>query len=203
MQKFNLRELTQFDDARFSPRVLVNQPGYRLVLLNLRSGQGIPEHATKERVTVHTISGHLTFYADQAPIDLRAGEVLCIEQNVPHRLEAHEDTSLLVLAAGSTNSPIIEELDLREVPRALRHPLVFSKLDALAVGELFVLINDHDPMPLNRQMDTMRPGQLAWEYNKRGPDIFRIRIRRIAPMVGTEVPVEAQVGRQLSEIQRA
>jgi uncharacterized protein (DUF2249 family) len=48
------------------------------------------------------------------------------------------------------------------------------------------LVNDHDPVPLNRQMGGMRPGQLAWEYVTRGPDIFRIRIRRIAPRTGSE-----------------
>ncbi|MGC2161135.1 MAG: DUF2249 domain-containing protein [Silvibacterium sp.] len=204
MHKLNLRELTEFDDAKFFPKVLMNRPGYRLVLLNMRSGQGIPEHATKEMVTVYAISGHITFYEDQVPFDLQADEVLCIDGGVPHKLEAHEDSSLLVLAAGNSSPSINEELDLREVPRPQRHPLVFAKFDGLAVGESFVVINDHDPVPLNRQMDAMRPGQVAWEYIKRGPDIFRIRILRIALASSEDVGVS--IGTQpeglLREIQR-
>lgn len=92
-----------------------------------------------------------------------------------------------------------EELDLREVERFRRHPLVFAKFDALEVGESFVLVNDHDPMPLHGQMDAMRPQQLEWEYIVRGPGIFRIRVSRIAPLTGDEkqlnaAPPQAVVG---------
>ena len=84
-----------------------------------------------------------------------------------------------------------EELDLREVERFRRHPLVFAKFDALAVGESIVLINDHDPIPLHGQMDAMRPQQLTWEYIVRGPGIFRIRVTRIGPLTGAETPFTA------------
>ena len=81
----------------------------------------------------------------------------------------------------------IEELDLREVERFRRHPLVFA-FDALEVGESFVLINDHDPIPLHGQMETMRPQQLTWEYIIRQPGIFRISVSRTAPLTGSEKP---------------
>ncbi len=50
-----------------------------------------------------------------------------------------------------------EELDLREVERFQRHPLVFAKFDAIDVVEAFALVNDHDPVPLHGQMEAMRP----------------------------------------------
>lgn len=81
-----------------------------------------------------------------------------------------------------------EELDLRQVERFRRHPLVFAKFDALEVGESFVLMNDHDPVPLHGQMEAMRPQQINWEYIERGSGIFRIRVTRIAPPTGTEKP---------------
>lgn len=170
----------------------MTRPGYRLVLLNLRRGQGIPEHATKEMVTVYAISGHITFYEAQAPFELCAGEVLFIEGGVPHRLEAHEDSTLLVVAAGSFVPEANPELDLRAVPHAKRHPLVFTTFDALGVGESFELVNDHDPIPLYRQMDAMRPGQAVWSYLDRGPELFRIRVLRIAPLSGPANPAPAQ-----------
>ena len=77
-----------------------------------------------------------------------------------------------------------EELDLRNVERLQRHPLVFSKFDALEVGESFVLLNDHDPVPLHGLMEAMRPHQLTWEYIVRGPELFRIRVSRVAPLSG-------------------
>lgn len=186
MQKLNLKDFIAFDEQRFLPKVLVNQPGFRLVVLNLRAGQSVPEHSTTDRVAVYAVSGHITFYENQTPAELRAGEMLWIESGMAHRLDAHEDSSVLVIRSAPAAATSTEELDLRQVPRPQRHPLVFAKFDALPVGESFFLVNDHDPIPLNLQMDHMRPGQLAWEYVDRGPDIFRIRIRRIAPLTGKE-----------------
>ena len=77
-----------------------------------------------------------------------------------------------------------EELDLRNVERFQRHPQVFAKFDALGVGDSFVLINDHDPVPLHGLMEAMRPHQLTWEYIVRGPEVFRIRVSRVAPLSG-------------------
>lgn len=188
MQIHDLPGLIEFDEKKGVPKVLMNRPGYRRVLLNLRSGQAIPEHATREMVTVYAVRGHITFYEDKSPCDLREGQVLWIEGGVPHALKAHEDSTLLVVAAGSFRPEANPELDLRSTPRPQRHPLVFSRFDALEPGESFELVNDHDPIPLNRQMDVMRPGQAEWSYVVRGPEIFRIRIRRIAPLSGPTIP---------------
>jgi quercetin dioxygenase-like cupin family protein len=153
MQKYDLDALIEFNDKRFFPKVLMNEPGYRMVLLSMRAGQCIPEHATQGIVTVHAILGHITFYTPSLPCELYAGEVVCIEGGIPHRIEAHEDSSLLVLATGGPGSLEADptDLDLREVPRPNRHPLVFERFDALPVGRSFTIINDHNPIPLNRQ----------------------------------------------------
>lgn len=191
MKKFNLKDLIEYGDKTVRPKILINEPGYRMVLLGLRAGQSMPEHSNPATITVHSILGHITFYVRSSSWELRPGEVLSVEAGAPHRLEAHEDSALLVLATGGADASRkgFEELDLREVPRPERHPLVFAKLDALAVGDAFVLINDHDPVPLSRQIEDLRPGQIAWEYNQRGPAIFRICIRRVAPPTDSDIPV--------------
>ncbi len=190
MQKHNVQQLIEFDEVKFLPKVIVSQPGFRLVLLNLRAGQSVPEHSTNDRVAVYAVSGHITFYEGQTPADLRPGDMVTLEGGVAHRLEAHEDSSLLVVRAGKAEAAA-EELDLRPVPRPQRHPMIFAKFDALAVGESLVLVNDHDPVPLHMQMDHLRPGQVAWEYEARGPEIYRIRVRRAAPLTGSEVSPQA------------
>ncbi len=183
MQKYKLTDLIEYDDNRFRPKVLINEPGHRMVLLSMRAGQSIPEHANPGRVTVQVILGHITFYEGTEACELHAGEVISIESGSPHRLEAHEDSAVFVLATGKAEVSAKEpkELDLRQVPRPERHPLVFEKLDALKVGESFILINDHDPIPLHRQIQDRRPGEVSWEYSQREPGLFRIRIKRIAP----------------------
>lgn len=188
MQKHNLNVLIEYDDERFRLRVLMDEPGYRMVLLSMREGQRIPEHATQGMVTVHAILGHVTVYAGLFPDELYAGEIMCIESGVPHRIEALEDSSLLVLSTGGTGSSTgnVEELDLCKLPRSQRHALVFERFDTLALGESFVLVNDHNPVLLERELENTRLGEAAWERIDRGPETYHIRIRRIALPHGSE-----------------
>jgi uncharacterized protein (DUF2249 family) len=85
----------------------------------------------------------------------------------------------------------MREIDLRLLRRAERHPLVFDAFDGLAVGESFVILNDHDPHPLRMQMDQLREGEMSWEYVERGPVTFRVRVTRVAPPAGRRGAVNA------------
>jgi uncharacterized protein (DUF2249 family)/quercetin dioxygenase-like cupin family protein len=182
MHKYNLNELIEFDDKKFRRKVLLNESGNRMVLLSLRAGQSVPAHGNQGKVIIDGVRGHITLYEGTSSCELRAGEVVCLESGAPHRIEAQEDSVLFVVATENADAlqNTSRELDLREVPRPERHPLVFANIDALTVGESFVLINDHDPVPLSRQIEDRRPGQVTWEYERREPGMFRIRITRIA-----------------------
>lgn len=70
------------------------------------------------------------------------------------------------------------ELDIRSIPPAKRHPLIFEWFDGLHQGEGFVLINDHDPKPLYYQFQAERTGTFGWEYLESGPETWRVRISR-------------------------
>jgi uncharacterized protein (DUF2249 family) len=78
--------------------------------------------------------------------------------------------------ADTTQGPI--ELDVRVIPPREKHPTIFSCFEALAPGESFVLVNDHDPFPLRYQFEAQRPGQFGWEYLEQGPVVWRVEISR-------------------------
>jgi uncharacterized protein (DUF2249 family) len=67
-------------------------------------------------------------------------------------------------------------LDLRSVPPAVRHGLVYQALDALAPGEALELVNDHKPSPLRYELEATRTGQYDWEDGAPGPGVFSARI---------------------------
>lgn len=69
-------------------------------------------------------------------------------------------------------------LDIRPLPPAQRHPLIFQRFEALAPGETFILVNDHDPKPLYYQFQAERTGQFTWEYLQEGPQEWRVRVGR-------------------------
>jgi uncharacterized protein (DUF2249 family) len=71
-------------------------------------------------------------------------------------------------------------LDLRPLPPAQRHLLIFNQFARLAPAEAFVLINDHDPKPLFYQFKFEYEGQFTWEYLEQGPADWRVRIGRVA-----------------------
>lgn len=69
-------------------------------------------------------------------------------------------------------------LDVRTIVPRERHPLIFNTFDALAAGESFELVNDHDPKPLYYQLQAERPGQLDWRYLESGPAVWRVQVGR-------------------------
>ncbi|MBL8146677.1 MAG: DUF2249 domain-containing protein [Anaerolineae bacterium] len=70
-------------------------------------------------------------------------------------------------------------LDVRTIPPAQRHPLIFGTFEDLQAGEQFQLVNDHDPKPLYYQFSAERQGEFTWEYVEQGPQIWRVNIGRV------------------------
>lgn len=71
-------------------------------------------------------------------------------------------------------------LDVRVIPPREKHPTIFQTFGALAAGEHFVLLNDHDPMPLRYQFEAEHAGQFSWEYLEQGPAVWRVAIGKSA-----------------------
>jgi uncharacterized protein (DUF2249 family) len=70
-----------------------------------------------------------------------------------------------------------QELELRKLPHAQRHQLIFQTYDALEAGQAFVIINDHDPKPLSYQMASIHgKDAFSWEYLEEGPEAWKVRI---------------------------
>jgi uncharacterized protein (DUF2249 family) len=70
------------------------------------------------------------------------------------------------------------ELDVRVLPPREKHPAIFACFDSLEQGDSFVLVNDHDPVPLRYQFAAERPDGFTWDYLEQGPEIWRVRIAR-------------------------
>ena len=71
--------LLEFNEREFSPKVLINQSGYRLALLNIRAGQGVLEHAAKVLVTICAITGRIKFDGNKTPAELRFRKVFAVD----------------------------------------------------------------------------------------------------------------------------
>ncbi len=58
----------------------------------LKKGCIVPLHSHHNEQLTYIVEGALKFYIDGKEIVVKAGEVLCIPSNMPHKAEALEDT---------------------------------------------------------------------------------------------------------------
>jgi uncharacterized protein (DUF2249 family) len=101
-----------------------------------------------------------------------------VHEEAPGRVRLvirHRDSSE---PASPTSVYAGRELDVRVLPPREKHPAIFARFDALEKGESFVLVNDHDPVPLRYQFAAERPGGFSWDYLEQGPEVWRVRIAR-------------------------
>ena len=77
-------------------------------------------------------------------------------------------------------SSTVTEIDVRTIPPYVRHAQIFDHFDGLQPGEAFIIVNDHNPVPLHMQLEGRAPGQVAWTYLQQGPDLWRVQIGKQA-----------------------
>lgn len=85
-----------------------------------------------------------------------------------------QDRDATAVHSGSPFPP----LDVRQLPPPERHARIFHMLGMLDAGEGLILINDHDPVPLHRQLEWVQPGVFSFDYLVSGPELWRVRIGR-------------------------
>lgn len=76
-----------------------------------------------------------------------------------------------------TAMPVV---DVREIIPRERHPLIFQTFDNLEPGNAFILVNDHNPVPLYYQLLHERADQFTWTYLEEGPEVWRAQIGKVA-----------------------
>ena len=71
-------------------------------------------------------------------------------------------------------------MDVRPIPCSIKHGLILKTWYDLAVGDHFILLNDHDPVPLRYQFAAEFGDAFTWEYLEKGPADFRVKISKVA-----------------------
>jgi uncharacterized protein (DUF2249 family) len=141
-------------------------------------------HLAKENELVLPL---LASKADVSVAELLAGmhELLGGDQEGNEAHEGHEHQQSGAesscghgCACGETDGPEYPELDVREVPHAIRHATVLGALEAIGPGGGLVLVAPHDPLPLLAQIGKRFGDAFVAEYLERGPSAWRIAFLR-------------------------
>lgn len=70
-------------------------------------------------------------------------------------------------------------MDVRPIPCAIKHGLIIKTWLDLPLGGHFILLNDHDPVPLYYQFAAQWPGAFTWEHLVKSPDEVRVKITKL------------------------
>ena len=78
---------------------LVKHADLRIVFILMKAAARLQEHHAGARISVHTLRGHVRLHLGEGTIDLPAGHLLALERDIPHDLEAVEESAVLLTIA--------------------------------------------------------------------------------------------------------
>ena len=95
------------------------------------------------------------------------------------RSEASDQSPTAGCTCGEVDEEL-PELDVQTIPHAVRHAAIFGAIESLTVGGGLIISATHDPVPLLMQLQQRHGDAYSAEYRDRGPERWRILVRRAA-----------------------
>ena len=80
-------------------RTIVKYPDLRIVVVALHEGARLEQHRTAARFAMLVLSGHVRLHLTDITLDLPAGELLALDHDMPHNVEAIRDSTFLLIIA--------------------------------------------------------------------------------------------------------
>ena len=70
-------------------------------------------------------------------------------------------------------------MDVRAIPCSIKHGLIVKTFIELAMGDHFILFNDHDPMRMRDQFAAQWPDTFSWEHLANTPGEVKVKISKL------------------------
>ena len=80
-------------------KTLVKYEDFRVVLTALKARARLPGHQTRARISIQTVAGHILVRAEGRTFDLPTGTLLALDRDLPHDVEALEESAFLITIA--------------------------------------------------------------------------------------------------------
>jgi quercetin dioxygenase-like cupin family protein len=85
--------------GRSKPRVLFSEPECRAVVIDLRAGEEMGDHAVHERAVIEVVSGRVEITGAAGSADCDSGTLINLEPGEHHAVRALADSQLLLILA--------------------------------------------------------------------------------------------------------
>ena len=80
-------------------KTLPKYPDFRVVLIVMKPGGRLEKHQTEGGISVQTLQGRIRFTTTERSVELTAGQMLTLEHDIPHDVEAIADSVVLLTIA--------------------------------------------------------------------------------------------------------
>jgi len=87
-------------------------------------------------------------------------------------------------------------MDVRAIPCSVKHSLIVQAWLQLAVGDHFILFNDHDPVPLRYQFAAQWPDTFTWEHLVNLPGEARVKVTKLKALGAPVAAIATACGGQ-------
>lgn len=92
MKTASLRKELQYNEDRVAINVMMETEAAKEIRILFRKGQLMKEHKAAHPITVEIHQGSITFNAEGEKMNLKTGDLIYLDANVPHDLLANEDS---------------------------------------------------------------------------------------------------------------
>jgi len=82
-----------------SSRTLAKYPDFRAVLVAMKAGTSMEEHKAAGSISVHVLTGRVRLHTGDQHIEIPADHVVMLYSDLPHSVEALEDSAFLLTIA--------------------------------------------------------------------------------------------------------
>jgi quercetin dioxygenase-like cupin family protein len=80
-------------------KTLTKEPDLRIILVAMKVGARLATHQTPSRVSIQALTGNLRVHLPDRSLDLSSGHLLALEADVPHDVEALDESAFLLTVA--------------------------------------------------------------------------------------------------------
>lgn len=83
-------------------------------------------------------------------------------------------------------------IDVRQIPKPDRHPLIFTRYDQLPLGQSLRLLADHEPVNLRKEFTRDHPGTHRWQAAEQPDGLWQVVITKDASTPAPRIMANSQ-----------
>ncbi len=97
-----VRAMSKWSGGNRHGESLVKGDGINVVLVMLKKGARLDEHSNKSPFSVQVVEGSIAFVAGGERRELGPGRILAVRRELPHAVEAIEDSAFILTLGGES-----------------------------------------------------------------------------------------------------